>query len=130
MRLQGHMLEPIVEFINELELTLADSIVRDDFLNSISDVLIEYQTDKEKLFREYLQEGKQDGEDIVFEYKEGIDPKVFEKEYSKVLMQDYVFSVPTEIKKKLADLLLQSDTKLTGSKASILIELIKQLKGQ
>lgn len=130
MRLQGHMLEPIVEFINELELTLADSIVRDDFLNSISDVLIEYQTDKEKLLREYLQEGKQDGEDIVFEYKEGIDPKVFEKEYSKVLMQDYVFSVPTKIKKELADLLLQSDTKLTGSKASILIELIKQLKGQ
>ena len=130
MRLQGHMLEPIVEFINELELTLADSIVRDDFLSSISDVLIEYQTDKEKLFREYLQEGKQDGEDIVFEYKEGIDPKIFEKEYSKVLMQDYVFSVPTEIKKELADLLLQSDTKLTGSKASILIELIKQLKGQ
>ena len=130
MRLQGHMLEPIVEFINELELTLADSIVRDNFLNSISDVLIEYQTDKEKLFREYLQEGKQDGEDIVFEYKEGIDTKVFEKEYSKVLMQDYVFSVPIETKKKLVDLLLQSDTKLTGSKASILIELIKQLKGQ
>ena len=130
MRLQGHMLEPIVEFINELELTLADSIVRDDFLNSISDVLVEYQTDKEKLFREYLQEGKQDGEDIVFEYKEGIDPKVFEKEYSKVLMQDYVFSVPTETRMELVDLLLQSDAKLTGSKASVLIELIKQLKGK